>query len=352
LAVRYNDTILIEAELTLVGPFSAAQPDGDARYNNFPLIQRGVDADGRPAMTGYIPAGAIRGKLRRGAVMPALLMNAEAGTPWPLATVYERLIGQNAASEAKMEDEETLDLAAIAKQRDADPVLDLFGSGLGLKSRLLVSHFMPNENTLPAVMSGVRTDLDATEGVLESLGKKDQAAFVQREANNRLRSQAEAAAEQLERMLKMRGQDRPAGRARQSDWQKAQALSPEQATAAEAQLEELRKRAITAREAMGGMEVSSLLPHTHLALPPGLVLKGRLIVDRPRDRDVQLLTDALDMLSRRPLLGAHVARGCGEISATFDFKRNGDLFRRVVVSGFAPAKVVDLAPAAVAAVAG
>lgn len=345
--MRYNETIVIDAEITLVGPFSAAQPDGDDRYNNFPVIQRGVDADGRPALTGYIPAGAIRGKLRRGAVMPALLADAEAGKPWPLPTVYERLIGQNAASEAKME-EETIDLAAIARQREAEPVLDLFGSGLGLKSRLLVSHFLPGENTMPVVVSGVRTDLDATDGAVESLSDADRAGFVQREANNRLRAQAEAAAEQLERMLKLRGEAKPQARARQRDWEAAQRLSPDQAADAEARLEELRQQAAAARAAMGGMEVSSQLPHKHFALPAGLVLKGRLVIDRPRERDIQIITAALDMLSRRPLLGAHVARGCGEIAATFDFKRDGRPFRRVVVGGFAAAEVIELAAAGAA----
>ena len=66
------------------------------------------------------------------------------------------------------------------------------------------------------------------------------------------------------------------------------------------------------------------------------------MVDQPKERDVALLTNALDMMSRRPLLGAHVARGAGEFSASFDFRREGAIFRRVTIGGYAPAQVVDL----------
>jgi hypothetical protein len=326
----YNQTIVIDGTITLLAPFSASQPDGDDNFNKFPLMPRGIGADGKPSWTGYIPAGAMRGKLRRAAVMPRLLADAENGSPWALADVYERLIGQNAASEAKME-EETIDLAAIAQRREAEPVLDLFGSGLGLKSRLLVSHFLPEENIMPVKLSGVRTDLDATDGAVENLPEADRQRFYQREASNRIRSQSEKAIKDIDRQIRLQEQ----GRA-------AKALSAEEIAGLKREREVLVERERTAREAMGGMEVSSLMPHAYFALPAGLKLSGRLVVDQPKERDVALLTNALDMMSRRPLLGAHVARGAGEFSASFDFRREGAIFRRVTIGGYAPAQVVDL----------
>jgi hypothetical protein len=58
----YNQTIVIDGTITLLAPFSASQPDGDDNFNKFPLMPRGIGADGKPSWTGYIPAGAMRGE--------------------------------------------------------------------------------------------------------------------------------------------------------------------------------------------------------------------------------------------------------------------------------------------------
>ena len=50
----------------------------------------------------------------------------------------------------------------------------------------------------------------------------------------------------------------------------------------------------------------------------GIDLKGRLVINRCRDSDLEMIKYALDQLSMHPVLGAQSARGCGEITGTFD----------------------------------
>ena len=50
---------------------------------------------------------------------------------------------------------------------------------------------------------------------------------------------------------------------------------------------------------------------------------------------------ALDALSNRPLLGAQVARGCGEVTGSFDVMQGGVLLKKISIGGFSAATVVD-----------
>ena len=88
--------IIINATLTTVQPVSIKLPDQDGH----PRMTRGVDSDGQPKKTAYIPATTVRGKLRRLAVQPLMQVAAAAGKPWTLHQVYESMLGQDAASGA------------------------------------------------------------------------------------------------------------------------------------------------------------------------------------------------------------------------------------------------------------
>ena len=99
------------------------------------------------------------------------------------------LIGQYAESE-KQPDE--IDLVEVERARQEPPAVDLFGSGLGVKSRLRASNFIPAHNTLPEVFTGVRKDLSDTEGAMEALEADARAEYLGREEANRKRAQADA----------------------------------------------------------------------------------------------------------------------------------------------------------------
>jgi hypothetical protein len=87
------------------------------------------------------------------------------------------MIGQDADSEKQAGE---IDLLAVKKAREENQILDLFGSGLGIKSRLRVSHFVPDVNVLPEAFTGVRKDLDGTEEALDLMDKNDVNTFLNR----------------------------------------------------------------------------------------------------------------------------------------------------------------------------
>ncbi|MGS5085601.1 hypothetical protein ACVC7V_03720 [Hydrogenophaga sp. A37] len=319
-----NPRIVINATLTTVGPLSIRMPKSEGgrenAFDNFPVMTRGVDDTGNRLQTGYLPATTLRGFLRRAATLRNMRAAAEAGKPYKLPQIYSEMIGQDAESEKQAGD---IDLLALRQAREANAVLDLFGSGLGIKSRLKVGHFMPAVNVLPEAFTGVRKDLDDTEEALDLMDPADLQAFASRSDNNNRRAAAAALVKQLEgqvRRLDKKGEAVPEDVARSLALAKAE----------EAQF----------KDAMGDMQNSTRTIVQHHALPAGLPLSGRLVIDAARERDLELLDHALDALSQRPLLGAHSARGCGEVAGLFQFfDAEGKLLKTVSVGGFQPAQV-------------
>ncbi|MBK7519387.1 MAG: hypothetical protein IPJ33_15610 [Gammaproteobacteria bacterium] len=316
--------IVIKTSITTVGPLSIAMPVPEgARENAFrnaPVMARGIDADGNLQLTGYLPATTLRGFLRRAAVLPDMAQAAKKGAHYTLQRAYSELIGQDSESEKSAED---VDLIAIRAARDASPVLDLFGSGLGIKSRLSVSHFLPAVNVLPQPFSGTRKDLDDTEEAFELLADPEKETFFARSAANSQRARAAALVGALERKIRTAKRVGMDLSALEAEKEVAQALADKY----EAQ--------------MGDMRNSSRTILTWWALPAGLVLSGRMVIERDQPRDIDLIMRGLAALSLNPVLGAHRARGCGEIAGKFDFYRDGTLFRRVVSGDYAPAEITD-----------
>ena len=316
--------LLVKAVLKTVGPLSIAMPVPEGgrenAYGQFPIMTRGVDEDGNKLITGYLPATTLRGFLRRAAVLPDMEAAAEAGKHYRLPKAYAELIGQDADSEKASGD---IDLVALREARDKSPVLDLFGSGLGIKSRLLVSHFVPEVNVVPDVFTGVRKDLDDNEGAFGLIAEEDQEQFLNRSQSNNKRAGAAKLAQTLKRKLaaaKKKGEDT--------------AEVEKELLAADALAEKYK-------DSMGSMQNSSRTIVQHHALPAGIELSGKFVIHDHKERDVELLMRGLEALSRFPIIGAQSARGCGEISGTFNFYEEGALIRRVVVGEYSPAKITE-----------
>ncbi len=316
--------LLVAGILKTEAPLSIAMPIAEGgrenAYGQFPVMTRGVDEDGNKLETGYLPATTLRGFMRRAAVLPDMQAAADADKPYRLQKAYAELIGQDAASEQSAGD---IDLMALREARDASPVLDLFGSGLGIKSRLLVSHFLPVVNVLPDVFTGVRKDLEDNEQAFDLIAESEQEAFLGRSQANNKRAEASKLAQTLKRKLnaaKKKGEDT--------------AEIEKELYAAESLAEKYKG-------SMGDMQNSSRTIVQHHALPAGLELHGKLVIQNYKQRDLELLMRGLDALSHFPVLGAQSARGCGEVSGTFDFYKEGVLFRRVVIGDYEPAKITD-----------
>lgn len=320
-------TIVINATLTTVGPLSIAMPIAEGqlgnKFNNFPVVTRGIDDDGNKQQTAYLPATTLRGFLRRAIVIDQMTHAAADGKHYTLQRAYADLIGQDAASESK----DDIDLLKLRQTREDNAVLDLFGSGLGIKSRLLVSHFMPAHNVLPEVITGVRKDLEDTDGTLDLISPADRDIYLGRSGANSKRSAALSVVKNIE------GKMRKAKK------------SGEAIAELEAALKEAQGVVERYESEMGGMTNSSRTLTNYFVLPAGIDLKGRLVIENARERDLPMLELALNELSKRPILGAQSARGCGEIEGKFDVLVDGVLAKKITIGAWQVATVTDFSGA-------
>ena len=186
----------------------------------------------------------------------------------------------------------------------------------------MVSHFLPATNVLPDAFTGVRKDLEDTDGVLDMVNTADVETYLGRSDANSRRAAAEGLLGQLKRKLN------------------AAKRKNEPADDLEKQVAEMQAKADALKTQMGDMQVSSRTLVGHYALPAGLDLKGRLVISNSKDADLEMIEHALNELSLRPVLGAQSARGCGEISGTFDVTVDGIVRKRVTIGGYEPAREV------------
>ena len=288
------------------------------RYENSPIMTRGLDSEGEKQQTSYIPATTFRGMLRRNVVVPMMEARASSGDHYTLEEAYRDLLGQDAASEQQPDE---IDLISLKNMRAKHPVVDLFGLGLGVESRLKVSHFLPEHNILPEVFTTARKDLgDNDDGaILDLVTDEERANYLKRANANSKRSAAEGL---LDRLTK---QKRKEGASEELD---------KQIEATEAKVEEYRK-------AMDGMTNSSRTILTHYAMPAGIQWTGRLIITNSTDNDIEMICGALDRFSSYPMIGAQHARGCGEISGVADIETDRKLVKKISFGGFEPAKIDD-----------
>jgi CRISPR type IV-associated protein Csf2 len=314
--------IIIDAVITTLGPLSITMPVAQGgrpnEFNNFPLMVRGQDEEGKLLSTAYLPASTLRGFLRRAVGLQAMQARREAGGSTTLQQAYSDILGQS--SDAK----EEVDLLKLTAMRNADPILDLFGSW-SIKSRLLVSNFLPRVNVLPQAITGVRKDLEDTDGALEYLSETDRSAYYNRSDVNSQRAAADAV---------VKGVKREIGKAKKEG---------KPLTDLETALQIVEGKAAALKSEMGDMANSSRTITEFFAMPAGLELHGRLVIEQAKERDLGMLVQALEALSVRPMLGAQVARGCGEVSATFTIKIDGQIVKTVVTGGWAPAHIEDFA---------
>lgn len=330
------ETINIKGVLTTVGPLSIAMPKPESISDNewkrirpkvwggFPVMTRPAPAPDQLKRTGYLPGTTLRGYLRRAIVIRAMRAAADAGKHYSLPDAYRDLIGQDAESERPPGD---IDLDEIAAMRADSPIMDLFGSGLGVASRLRVGHFLPAANVLPELFLGVRKDLEQTEGVLECLSEEDQRAYRKRSVANTRRAVVKRALD----AAKSKADD-----ARKNKRPEAELAELDAAVKAE------ERTMSTHKEEMGGMEISTKTITDYYALGVGLALHGRIVVVRASERDLEMIEYGLDCLSRDPVLGAQSARGCGEVEGKFTVYVDGEEVKVIEVGGYEPARVTSL----------
>lgn len=333
--------IIIEAIITTRSPLSIAMPVAgpgkDKEYKNFPVMLRGMTEDDSSekatlsGKTAFLPASTVRGFLRRSAGIAAMEKRGVGQTT--LKQAYSDILGQC------KDNKEEVSLVELTKIREADAILDLFGSW-GIKSRVLVSNFLPKQNIEPQSIVGVRKDLGDTDGVVENMSADEQFAYHNRAELNNRRSSSAKIVKDLERQIRKHKKD-----------------SAEAADLA-APLEAAQKKLEELKSDLGDMANSSRNIHEYFTIPAETDLYGKIVIEQFKERDLDIILRSLEDLSVRPILGANVARGCGEISGVFtinvfaikvDGKHVKKHVKTVKTGGWESSKVEDFAPLVTAA---
>lgn len=283
--------------ITTVNPISFSHHG----VEGLPLMTRGVDAEGKHLKTVFIPAASLRGRIRHEVAMSVL----EGQGKVKLARAYMLALGQSTDGRIEDEGDVQYKIAEQLKIREGDPVLDLFGTWK-VNSRLQVSHLMPAVNVQPDRFSFIRRDLDSNEAIMSLLGEDEQNAFYERQISL---SKASKAGE----MIKV---------ATSALMKAKKAKDSELTDELEAKIAELKELAKQHKDDVGGDGNNSKHLLEVEAIPAGIDLLGTMVVKNAKPRDLEMLVEAVNRISQHPVVGAHVARGCGEVRGTATFSNS------------------------------
>ena len=284
---------------------------------DLPMMIRGVDTEGRPHRTVFLPAGQLRGRIRHEAALAKMRAMPD---KVKLEEAYMLALGQDLRPEEE-DEPESVRIGEQVKFRQANPFLDLFGTWK-VASRLFVSHLLPEVNVMPDRMAHIRRDLDTNEDIMQELGEIEQDRFYDRQEKQSLASKAGAIIKIVEAELK--------SAKKAKDQAKVDQL--------EAKLAEL----LELKKSHKGSDESENTKHLVeiQAIPAGIDLHGKLTIKHPLPSDVGLLVDALNGISQSPYMGAQRARGCGEVLGKATFKTtDGEVLVKVTFGGHTPASI-------------
>lgn len=310
--------VIIDVVITTLQPFTYTTHSAKDEEQ---LVTLRVDPEDEnaPRETVHIPGRQLRGVLRKEgamALMRTVPQKAKLGEAYLLA------LGQAIGGDSEAATSGVTNLSEQKVFREASPFLDLFGTWK-LKSKLSVSDLTPvGANVKPFIVRGLRRDLDSDPSLVDHLaeGEIDE-LYARKERQDR----ASALGRQLN------AANRRKNRA-ERDKEPAEVIQ---------ELAELIARLEAEKEAVKGDDKSSNTAHllSYPAIPSGLALAGRMVLDRPTTFDLNALMAGFDGLSQKPVMGAQAARGCGEIKGTATFRTtSGEILARVTFGGFEPCK--------------
>ncbi len=290
--------ILFDGWVTAVDPISITAPPPEGRRGDTLYHTRQVEtAAGERLTTLVIPATTLRGKLRRSTVEVVARSAREHGRTWSRDAYYFNVIGQTRSSE---QEQEYVPLDEIAKQREANPIVSLYGAGIGLASKLMVSDAVPKNPTEGEEVRGIRKDVDADPSWTMSLLDKDALAeWSTRARANKQRVKVESEVGRLERSLRNASDDEAEGIRAEIERRKTEV----------ARLKE---------EARTGVSVK--LPFSFTAIPAGTVMRHKMRGRNLTPEEMGAFLVGLDGLSLDPVIGGQQARGCGGIAAKYEVK--------------------------------
>lgn len=256
----------------------------------------------------YFPATGLRGKLRRcsrDVIREHLIAATGNPTPFTLDQHYLLTLGGIKGSAAA----DKASVAAEAYWRRQNPLLSVFGAGdagaLGfMAGHLSVGNAICQDPVQPVVFSGARTD--------EFYRDRDQAQFLSGSDLDALvrRSEGNRDASSLKKDLKKAEADLKKAKAARND---------EAAQQASEVIARLDAEIAGVQKDTGTGDVSVGMPLAGWrAIPQGQVMDHRMHLLRSSEVELGLLLASLNRFAQAPLLGAHVASGCGLVSGEWE----------------------------------
>jgi hypothetical protein len=296
-------TLLLDGTLTAVTPIAIILPASEDGRTPAGAPRKRLLRDGVMTETVYVPPSSLRGRLRHLLTTEVMrLQHVADGRVFTPEDYIDTALGGVKDRKADGEDARRVDLRAIRALRQSNPIVSMFGSMVSqVSGRLMVGDMTPEEPVVPTNTGrSVRANpFVRNPAVIELL---DRDRFDEFNRLNDLRTQAnrdEDAAQRLRRTLAMR--KRAGAELAEIAEIEAKAVALEQA------------KAEGFRGAGGAVNIQQLLDGYDV-IPEGTAMVNRIRLLEGTDVELALVLLALDLLAKRPLLGGHVAHGCGEIT--------------------------------------
>jgi CRISPR type IV-associated protein Csf2 len=303
--VVLNGTITAETPLATAPHRPESEKRADFGVKNPPSRLPRMTVGG--VETVYFPGSGLRGKLRRMAMQRVREALQEDGKPiFTLDDHFFNVIGgiKDKGSDSKA------DIVAAADLRNRNPIISLFGSmAAHIGGRLMIGHAVPVHPTAPIVLTGVRTDdferqPDNLRFLSEEEREKWQAMSEQGAENSKAKTELKNVETDLRKLSKAKGE---------IDADKVDELSKRR----DALKEAVSAASVNVKQVLAGYET----------IPQGTVMSHKIVFRCATKLEIGLLMDALSEFALDPIIGAHSARGCGVISATYNATmRDGDRY--------------------------
>lgn len=309
-----HTTYVFEGKLIARQPLSTCSKelkDADARLGaNRPLpIPQVQTPKGTRLM---FPGTGIRGGFRRAlrdVLRDGLIKATDNPTPLSLDEHYFLTLGGIKAKG----DEDKSSVTLEAQWRENNPLLSLFGAGAAgvlsfVQGKLSVGNAICVDVSEPLVISGARTnDLYRDRSQVQFLSQEDIETLVARATGNRDSSVIKRAIKKAEADLKLA----------------KKAKDDELIQAAQAQIEELQVELKSVQEESGTEGNSVGMPLAGFkAIPPEAEMSHRMVLSGGNEVELGAMLAMLGRFSYQPLLGAHIAVGCGQVAGQWEVFKN------------------------------
>jgi CRISPR/Cas system CSM-associated protein Csm3 (group 7 of RAMP superfamily) len=299
-------TLLLDGTLTAVTPIAIILPGSEDGRTPAGAPRKRMMRDGLLVETVYVPPSSLRGRLRHLLTCELMrLQNMADNRRFAPEDYIDTALGGVMDRKAAGDDERRVDLKAIRDLREHNPVVSMFGSMVErISGRLMVGDMTPVEPVSPlSTGRSVRMNpFVRNPAVIELLDPMKFDEFLRLNDERLAANRAEDKTKRLERELARR---------------KRAGAETAEITEREAEIKSLEKSAKEGFEKAGGaVNIQQPLPGYDV-IPEGTVMINRIRLIEGTEIEMALTLLALDLLARRPLIGGHIAHGCGEIAGVW-----------------------------------